>query len=177
MNRREAIKGVAALVGGTVAVSSWGLLQQSCTGNAEKNGSFSGKEQELMDAICDTLIPDTDIPGAKAAGVAPFVLMMLDECYSEEQRESVVEGLAAIASEAKQQHGASFVQLDADKREQILKAFERDRADFFRLIKQLANKGYYSSQIGATQALAFDFVPGDYHACIPLEKGQRAWAM
>lgn len=177
MNRREAIKGVVSLVGGVAAISSWGLMQQSCTGEVKRDAPFTGEDQELMTAICDTLIPETTIPGAKAAGVAPFVLMMLEECHTEAERESVSVGLEAIANQAKQQYGQSFTQMDAAKREQLLKTFEREKAGFFRLIKQLANKGYYTSEIGATQALVLDMIPGDYHGCIPLQPGQRAWAM
>lgn len=177
MNRRQAIKGVAVLIGGTAAISTFGLMTQSCSGQNGEIQAFSDADRDLMDAICDTLIPETDIPGAKAAGAGPFVLMMLEDCYGAEDRELVLTGLSTVEKEAKQQHGKSFNKLAAEDREKLLKTFESDRAPFLGLIKRLANQGYYTSQIGATQALVLDFVPGDYHGCLPLQEGQRAWAM
>ncbi|MBK1442423.1 gluconate 2-dehydrogenase subunit 3 family protein [Parapedobacter sp. ISTM3] len=177
MNRRQAIKGVAMLIGGTATISTFGLMTQSCSGERGETSAFSDTERELMDAVCDTLIPETDIPGAKAAGVGPFVLMMLEDCYSEEDRELVSKGLSTLEKEARQYHGKSFNKLTPEDREKLLKTFEGDSAPFFGLIKRLANQGYYTSEIGATQALVMDFIPGDYHGCLPLQEGQRAWAM
>ncbi|SEL54906.1 gluconate 2-dehydrogenase subunit 3 family protein [Parapedobacter koreensis] len=177
MNRRQAIKGVAVLIGGTAAISTFGLMTQSCSGENKETSAFSDADRELMDTVCDTLIPETDIPGAKAAGVGPFVLMMLEDCHSVEDRELVSVGLSTVEKEAKQQHGKSFNKLAAEDREKLLKTFEGDRAPFLGLIKRLANQGYYTSEIGATQALVMDFTPGDYQACVPLQEGQRAWAM
>lgn len=177
MNRRQAIKGVAVLIGGTAAVSTFGLMTQSCSGEQGDPSVFGDADRELMDAVCDTLIPDTDVPGAKAAGVGPFVVMMLEDCHSAEERAEVTAGLAELNVAAKKQYGGPFGELAAADRETLLKTFEKDEAPFLRLVKGLANRGYYSSEIGATQALVLDFTPGDYNPCMPLQEGQRAWAM
>ena len=44
------------------------------------------------------------------------------------------------------------------------------------MIKQLTLWGYFSSEIGATQALRYVAIPGKYEGCIPYKKGDKAWA-
>ena len=51
-----------------------------------------------------------------------------------------------------------------------------DPAHYFSLMKQLTLLGYFSSEIGATQALRYVAVPGRYEGCIPYKKGDKAWA-
>ena len=47
---------------------------------------------------------------------------------------------------------------------------------YFVMMRQLTLLGYFTSEIGATQALRFVAVPGKYEGCIPYKKGDRAWA-
>ncbi|MEN9349871.1 MAG: hypothetical protein RL372_849, partial [Bacteroidota bacterium] len=47
---------------------------------------------------------------------------------------------------------------------------------YFTMIKQLTLWGYFSSEIGATQALRYVAIPGKYEGCIPYKKGDKAWA-
>jgi hypothetical protein len=62
-----------------------------------------------------------------------------------------------------------------------LKAYNADKkkedpTHYFGLMKQLTLLGYFTSEIGATQALRYVAVPGRYEGCIPYKKGDRAWA-
>ena len=47
---------------------------------------------------------------------------------------------------------------------------------YFTMIKQLTLWGYFSSEIGATQALRYVAIPGKYEGCVPYKKGDKAWA-
>lgn len=53
---------------------------------------------------------------------------------------------------------------------------EGDPNHYFGLMKQLTLLGYFTSEIGATQALRYVAIPGKYEGCIPYTKGERAWA-
>jgi hypothetical protein len=44
-------------------------------------------------------------------------------------------------------------------------------------MKELAVTGYFTSEVGASQALEYVEVPGRLEACIPYQKGQKAWAL
>lgn len=48
---------------------------------------------------------------------------------------------------------------------------------FFRTLKELTLLGYFTSEIGATQALSYNQVPGRYDACIPYKEGEKAQFM
>jgi hypothetical protein len=43
-------------------------------------------------------------------------------------------------------------------------------------MKQLTLLGFFTSEVGATQALRYVAVPGKYEGCIPYAKGDKAWA-
>lgn len=47
---------------------------------------------------------------------------------------------------------------------------------YFRMMKELTLLGYFTSEIGQTQALRYNPVPGKYEGCVPYKKGDRAWA-
>ncbi len=48
---------------------------------------------------------------------------------------------------------------------------------FFTMLKDLTLTGYFTSEIGCTQALEYVAVPGRYDGCITLKPGQKAWAL
>lgn len=49
-------------------------------------------------------------------------------------------------------------------------------AAFFRMMKELAFLGYFTSEIGCTQVLRYMPVPGRYDPCVPYVAGTPAWA-
>jgi Gluconate 2-dehydrogenase subunit 3 len=49
-------------------------------------------------------------------------------------------------------------------------------AHYFRMMKELALLGFFTSKIGCTEALRYVEAPGRFDACIPYTPGQPAWA-
>jgi hypothetical protein len=49
-------------------------------------------------------------------------------------------------------------------------------AHYFRMMKELALLGYFTSEIGCTEALRYIETPGRYDPCLPYTPGDRAWA-
>ena len=47
---------------------------------------------------------------------------------------------------------------------------------YFRMMKELALLGYFTSEVGATQALRYVESPGRYDPCVPYKPGERDWA-
>lgn len=47
---------------------------------------------------------------------------------------------------------------------------------YFRMMKELTLLGYFTSEIGQTQALRYNPVPGRYEGCVPYKKGDKAQA-
>jgi hypothetical protein len=47
----------------------------------------------------------------------------------------------------------------------------------YRTFKYLVLVGYYQSEVGATQELRFELVPGAWRSCVPLSEIGRASAV
>ena len=47
---------------------------------------------------------------------------------------------------------------------------------YFRMMKELALLGYFTSEVGYTKAMRYVESPGRFDPCAPYKKGERAWA-
>ena len=97
------------------------------------------------------------------------------------QRIEIVKKLEADAKEQKAQR-ASMQTAGAQADAQMPRGRDRGRgnnqnAPFFTILKDLTLTGYFTSEIGCTQALEYVAVPGRYEGCVPLKPGQKAWAI
>ncbi|MEO6931481.1 MAG: gluconate 2-dehydrogenase subunit 3 family protein, partial [Chitinophagaceae bacterium] len=83
MDRREAVRNMALLMGTAISATTLSMITASCNAPADKKtGSrFSSEQEATIAELADTILPTTSTPGAKAAGVGPFITMMIDECY------------------------------------------------------------------------------------------------
>ena len=130
MKRRDALQRVALMMGGIVSAPTMVAILNSCkaTTDATSGASFSLTKdfQALVAEIAEVIIPKTDTPGAKDAGVGPFVEMMLKDCYTEAQQQHFMKGLETVEAESKKL-GSSFAELAADKKIEVVKTM-RDLA-------------------------------------------------
>ena len=182
MNRREAVK-TACLFGGALATCSLPAMMQGCSPKRGDASGLSGTEQEeIVAGIADVLIPETTVPGAKAVGIGPFVLMMMQDCYPEDTQTRFAAGLMSVEKACRAEFEKPFAVATAREREFIVSGFVReadesnDSSHFFKLIRELTFLGYFTSEVGVTQALAYVPVPGRYEGCDELKLNQRAWA-
>lgn len=188
MNRREALERVALIFGGTVIGGA--AFLQGCKTSDKSAFVFSLTPEQitLLDEIAETIIPTTNTPGAKAAKVGEFMQVMVTDCYEEKDQQIFIEGLSKIDEATKAKYSKAFMDVTAEERTALfneinkeLKAYndskkEGDPNHYFAMMKQLTLLGYFTSEIGATQALRYVAVPGKYEGCIPYQKGDRAWA-
>jgi hypothetical protein len=184
LSRREAIIKMALLMGGTMVGPR--LLQGAWDADAT-NPASSADDLALLDEIGDTIIPATDVPGAKAVHIGAFMTMMVRDCYEAKEQEAFRAGVRELAESYRAKQGHGFVGAPADERTEFLNALDRDQilytakkkagqpAHCFRMMKELTILGYFSSEIGSTQALRFIEVPGSFNGSAPYKKGDRAW--
>ena len=193
MDRREALRRTAILMGGVVSAPAiMGVLK----GCAAKPGidwkpEFLNEDQaSIITQVSDIIIPRTDTPGAKDVGVPSFIDQMLKEVYSKEDQDRFTQGLEAFNAEAQKAHGDDFSDLDEEDQAAFVKkmhdeAINAERSadtapprPFILMMKELTMLGFFTSEPGATQVLQYVPVPGAYKGCIPLsEAGNgRTWA-
>jgi len=53
---------------------------------------------------------------------------------------------------------------------------QEEPAHYFRMMKELALLGYFTSEIGYTKAMRYVESPGRYDPCVPYTAGETAWA-
>ena len=53
----------------------------------------------------------------------------------------------------------------------------RQGAPYFRMMKELALLGFFTSKTGYTQVLRYLETPGRYDPCVPYTAGEPAWAL
>lgn len=189
MNRRDALSAVGFLLGGTVVGSA--AFLEGCSVDSKKAAGipFDQDIQKLLNEIAETILPTTpSSAGAKAADVAGFMNMVVSECYDEEHQKIFLEGIGNLQDAAEKKFDISFMNASPEQRTQFLteldeeqKAYmkskkKEDPTHYFRMVKELTILGYFSSEIGCTQALRYVAVPGRYDGCVPYSKGERAWA-
>lgn len=186
INRREALKSVVLMMGGTMVGANVTLT--GCAPEKQIEGlDFSEDELAYMDEIGEAIIPTTDTPGAKAAGIGSFMAMMVKSTYTEEQQKSFVNGLNRLKSDFKVDNSKEFMDATVEERTNYLNqinkkamvpATEGNKDDnCILMLKDLTLLGYFTSEIGATQALRFVETPGRYEPCIEYKKGDKAWAI
>jgi gluconate 2-dehydrogenase gamma chain len=169
--------GAVLLVGGVVALTRF--TRKAAPG--ENTGPVLDADQfALLEQISEAMIPTTDTPGAIAAGVPQLMLELLTNWGNDESRAQIVSVLSAIEQRAWKSQGAAFLELPAEKRFEVVSAFDAEGVQqhrvAYRKFKQLVMLGYYHSEVGATQELRFELVPGAWRSCLPLTEVGRATA-
>jgi Gluconate 2-dehydrogenase subunit 3 len=197
MNRRDAIKKAAVMFGGSLLMPD---VLKAWTHPMIENPNFrlTTAQDALIAEIAETIVPTTDTPGAKAAGVPNFIKKMLADCYRESYSNYFMKELDAVEADTKAKFSKSFVDASTEERTEILKMYEkkakteaakfREEAQswgqstlpserpFFATMKDLTVTGYFTSEIGCTQALRYEAVPMKYIPDYPYKKGDKAWA-
>jgi glucoside 3-dehydrogenase (cytochrome c) hitch-hiker subunit len=188
LTRREAIRRVSALLGGAALIGQSAWLAGCAAPQRSSASLFTDSDVALLDEIADTILPDTKTPGAKAAGVGAFIALMVRDTYDPREQRWFVDGLATLERESRAQNGGGFMASSPAQRIALLERLDREaieymrapgadaRPHYFRLIKELTLLGYFTSEIGCTQAQRYAEVPGRFDPCVTYTRGDKAWA-
>jgi gluconate 2-dehydrogenase gamma chain len=193
MDRREALKRTAWIMGGVVSAPAILGVLKGCAAKPSidwKPVFLSEDQGILVSEVAEIIIPKTDTPGAKETGVPGFIDLMLKDVYGKEDQDRFMAGLQEFDEAAKKEYGESFVELSPEDQAAFVKkihdaAVEAEKATtpapkrpFILMAKELTMLGFFTSEPGATQVLQYVAVPGAYKGCIPLsEAGNgKTWA-
>lgn len=191
INRRTAIQRTALLIGGLLSSGTIASILEGCTTVPADNWHpkfFTPEEVADMEAFVERLIPATDTPGARDAGVHRFMDAMLADVAEPEDQQAFKVGMEHFRQEAVRRYGQVFAQCEATQQDELIGVWEQKvfapNADeqsvdvkFYKSAKQLVFLGFFTSEVGATQVLQYDPIPGVYRGCLPLEQVGRAWAI
>jgi hypothetical protein len=189
MNRRDYLKGVFILGGlGIVAKPTINWFEI----NKHVDARQIADKRSIIAELAEIIIPRTDTPGAKDAGVADYVINVMNNCAGDKEKNKFLSGIHEIENYATDKFGKDFLKCSLKEKSHALKYMaEHARysisilntindkylgTPFYPEFKRLVVEGYCLSKPGATQALAYDYIPGSYKACIPLKPHQKSWA-
>lgn len=176
MKRREALQHVALLMGSALAAPTVaGAMGQIL--NTEPGVTLTPAQEALVAEVADVIIPTTSTPGAKAAGAEKFIIRVMRDCYPKADQDAFYAGLAKLDADSKTRFSKGFMDLDTAQKNEMVKDLTVSNKPFFLRLKELTTTGYFTSEIGATKALAYLPVPGRFDGCMPIQPGQKTWAM
>lgn len=172
MNRREAIKRTALLLG--IAVSPSGItsvLAQVARDPAAKPLHLKPWQFAVVSAVAEVIIPRTDTPGAIDAGVPQFIDITYGDFWNEEEKDTTRKGITALNTAAKAAHDQPFAKISPSQQETILKAIGEDKKHaqrgFLRQMREITLLGFFTSEaVAKNESIAiWDPVPGSFIPC------------
>jgi Gluconate 2-dehydrogenase subunit 3 len=176
IGRRQAIRALASGAVTAVASASWvesltALARQQAHAHAAGAAivaqdwsprTLTARQNDLVVALTELIIPETDTPGAKATNVNRFIDHVLTDAQPE-VRGSFVRGLTWIDARSRalfkskdflgaspEQQATLLTRLSAEGNPDKEEATGRD---FFQAIKSMTINGYYTTEIGLRKEL------------------------
>ena len=180
MNRRHAMRTLATGTIGAAAAATWveslsALARQQAHTHAAaaaiaaqewKPRVLTARQNDMVVALTELIIPQTETGGAKAALVNRFVDTVLNGA-SPGDREKFTKGLAWIDGRSKALFKRDLLSASAAEQTALLTRLSAEGnpdkeepigAEFFQAIKVMTINGYYTSEIGLRQELGDDGV-------------------
>jgi len=198
MQRREALR--LLMAGGVLPAlptNLFAFFQGAHPASGYTLRTLNPHQNDTVVAMIDQIIPATDTPGAKGARVNEFIDVILTEWADAEERRNFLDGLAGVDKQANDLFGKNFVDASPAQQVTLLRSMdesvaaqrtrrmrhgntipeERDkqlRGEFFNVFKGITVHGYYTSEIGFSQELNLQIIPGAHHGCVPLPAEKKA---
>lgn len=179
MNRRSLLKNLAL-------ATTAAMLVPACVADSRKvsialnNLNVNGDDEELLALIAETIIPKTDIPGAREVQAHLYTFVMIDDCAAEEVKEKFIQGLKAFDRDMKDFAGVRFSNATIKERSETLLKIEdvqsvKDEVrSFYFLVKRYIIEGYTSSEFYLTKIRPYQLVPGpNFKGCTPLTEKEN----
>ena len=198
MQRREALR--LLMAGGvlpTLPTNLFAFFQGAHPASGYTLRTLNPHQNDTVVAMIDQIIPATDTPGAKGARVNEFIDVILTEWADAEERKNFLDGLAGVDKQTNDLLGKNFVDASPAQQVTLLRSMdesvaaqrtrrmrhgntipeERDKqlhGEFFNVFKGITVHGYYTSEIGFSQELNLQIIPGAQHGCAPLPAEKKA---
>lgn len=186
MNRREVLKSVGLIVGGSI-VGGEAFLSGCSTKKQE--GFLSKNEMNMLEEIAEVIMPKTEgSPGAKDAKVGQFMNNIVTDFYTNAEQQvfaRAIESLkesefSAMTPEDKIQY-VKQLEIAVKKKPKevyVLEKENKEQVEFetthsYLMIKQLTIWGYLASEVVANNNFNFLPIPGHYETCVQVNDEVR----
>jgi hypothetical protein len=169
-DRRAFLRGASVLMGH----AALGQVMTAFAAAPAKASFFTESEMRTLTALVDVILPKTDSPAASAAGTHMFIDLAMAACATPAAQKTFRAGLKDLAGFSTWSSVKQVETLKARAAKDLPLPYDES---FFRILKDYTLTGYFLSEIGATQALAYDKIPGGFQGDLPLQPNQKAWTL
>ena len=188
MQRREAFKNISLFVYGTLTIPASSLLN-SCSPSSKKvdwNPKYLNEDEAFfLNEISNTIIPNTEFPGALAVGVPKEIEDYVFNVFENDKIENFRNELNQLDehlnnSDREKTFYESSLKEKVDILNNLQKSNKKPLRGIYLKIKSSVATSYFRSEVGAKQVLKYNgpsIVLGDYKGCIPFEEVGKTWAI
>ena len=191
MKRREALKNVSLFISGTLAIPTGSILLNSCSNPSKELGwnpkYLNDNEAFFLSELANTIIPNTEFPGALAVGVPleieTYVFNVLEEKNISKFRDGLKK-LNHFLNNNLSKSSKPFFESNLLEKTKMLNLIQKNKHSEIRIIymslKSSVITSYFNSEIGATKVLKYNgpsVVLGSYKGCIPFDEVGKTWAI
>lgn len=177
MDRRALLRAAMLLVGGSLA----GLPAEALAQARGAERFFTPAQFATLSETADIIIPRTDTPGAKDAGVPEFMDSLMSAWASKARQAQFRKLIDQIDAAAMAAGGKPLPALAPAKRLEVVRAFDAEKLTArdgpYTKFKELVLTLYYLSEVGATKELRYELIPGKWEPGIEIKTDTRAWAV
>lgn len=171
MKRRDAIKNASLLLGYTMAIGTSAAIMNGCKAEPviDYVPEFLNMDQlKSVMHIAERIIPQTETPGAISAGVHTFIDQTISRFWEKEDQDKLMSKLNDFDKSVLNDNGKAFYRLDAVAQDKIITKLAKEEGDdtLFRKMRELTVSGFFTSELGQTEVLNYNPVPGPYQGCI-----------
>jgi gluconate 2-dehydrogenase gamma chain len=179
MDRRALLRNAILLVGGSMAGLPGEALAQAS--KQAKARFFTPAQFAVLDETAEIIIPKTDTPGARGAGVPSIIDDLMANWASAERGASFRALMDDIDRAARAEGAASLRALPPARRLDLVRRYDAEKIGakdpVYGRFKELVLTTYYLSEAGATQELRYELVPGKWESWTTIGPDARAWAV
>ena len=190
MKRREALKNVSLFVSGTLAIPTGSILLNSCSNPSKElewNPKYLNNEEAFfLSELANTIIPNTEFPGALAVGVPLEIETYVFNVLEEKNISKFKDGLKKLndfLNNNSSKSSKSFFESNLLEKTKMLNSIQKNKNSEIRIIymslKSSVITSYFNSEIGATKVLKYNgpsVVLGSYKGCVPFDEIGKTWA-
>ena len=186
MKRRESIKKISSFVYGSLLIPGSSLVMNSCSSPSQEL-NWKPKYLEIENAfflseLSNTIIPNTQFPGAVALGVPEETEKYIFNVYDEKNINKFMDELNTIKHYLIENN---FYESILSEKTILLNNIQKMKRNkkvrkIYMSFKKLIIESYFLTEVGSKQVLKYNgpsVLLGEFKGCIPFGEIGKTWAI
>jgi hypothetical protein len=175
MDRRSALRNLAFISVGTIILPACSQNEKR-TSATLKNLKLTARDEQLMEALTQHILPSAGGYGARELQSHLFVLIMIDDCAPPEEQQQFMTGLRMFKTTVQKKYDCSFFRCSDTQKNQLLSELEEKKSipdevqHFYQTVKRLTIQSYTTSREYMEKIAGYKMLPGKYKGCVPVKQ-------